>query len=234
LFDALKTRDGCQWQEWFGQGRVWEKEEKRIRAYRFRIFRAGLMTGRKRHFSTNRKKPNSSAGRRSSSKLFVGILLASILVVMIFAVISKGKVTAGVPIGKRPLDVALKDFAGKSVVIPDDVEGKVVFMHFWVSSCSYCVKEMCTLESFSRKHYAEGVRAFSINAGETRHNAMRYMENLKISYPILLDPDLSVARTYGVSGVPTTYILDRQGVLRFKILGEITSDKLDNIARTLL
>jgi peroxiredoxin len=120
------------------------------------------------------------------------------------------------------------------VAIPADVKDKVVFIHFWVSSCSYCVKEMCTLESFSRRHHAEGVRAFSINAGETRHSAMRYTENLKISYPILLDPDLSVTKSYGVSGVPTTYILDREGVLIFKILGEITADKLDDIARTLL
>ena len=133
-----------------------------------------------------------------------------------------------------PLNVALKDLTGENVVIPADVKGKVVFIHFWVSSCSYCVKEMCTLESFYRKHHAEGVVAFSINAGEDKQRAMRYVANLSISYPILLDSDLSVARNYGVSGVPTTYILDRHGVLRFKILGEITADKLDNVARTLL
>jgi cytochrome c biogenesis protein CcmG/thiol:disulfide interchange protein DsbE len=191
------------------------------------------MAGRKRNFSTNRKKPDSSA-KKSSSKLFMGVLMAALLVVMFFAVFSKSKVTAGMPIGEVPLNVVLKDLAGENVVIPADVKGSVVFIHFWVSSCSYCVKEMCTLESFSRKHHAEGVRAFSINAGETRHNAMRYTENLKISYPILLDPDLSVTRSYGVSGVPTTYILDRQGVLRFKILGEITAEKLDSVTRTLL
>ena len=191
------------------------------------------MAGKKRKFATNGKNTHSSA-KKSSSKLFMGVLMAALLVVMFFAVFSKGKVTAGMPIGEVPLNVVLKDLAGENVAIPADVKGKVVFIHFWVSSCSYCVKEMCTLESFSRKHHTEGVRAFSINAGETRHNAMRYMENLKISYPILLDPDLSVTRSYGVSGVPTTYILDREGVLRFKILGEITADKLDNIARTLL
>ena len=192
------------------------------------------MAGKKRYFPARKKKLNSSAKANSISKLFMGVFMAVILVAIFFAVFSKGKVTAGMPIGEIPLNVLLTDLTGKDVAIPADVKGKVVFIHFWASSCSYCVKEMCTLESFSRKHHAEGVRAFSINAGETRHNAMRYMENLKIFYPILLDPDLSVTRSYGVSGVPTTYILDRQGVLRFKILGEITADKLDNIARTLL
>jgi peroxiredoxin len=192
------------------------------------------MAGRKRDFPASRKKLNSSAKKSFFSRLFMGILMVAILAAILFAVTSKGKVTAGVPIGKRPLDVALKDFAGKRVVIPEDVKGKVVFIHFWVSSCSYCAKGMCTLESYSRKHHTKGVRVFSINAGETRHNAMRYTENLKISYPILLDPDVSVTRSYGVSGVPTTYILDRQGVLRFKILGEITAEKLDSVTMALL
>jgi cytochrome c biogenesis protein CcmG, thiol:disulfide interchange protein DsbE len=192
------------------------------------------MTGKKRISSNNRKKPDSSLKKSFFSWSVMGACMAIILVVIVSAVFSKSKATARVFIGEIPLNVTLKDLAGKDVVIPEDVKGKVVFMHFWVSSCSYCVKEMCTLESFSRKYHAEGVRAFSVNAGEGRHKAMHYTANLKISYPILLDPDLSVTRSYGVSGVPTTYVLDRQGVLRFKILGEITADKLDNIARTLL
>jgi cytochrome c biogenesis protein CcmG/thiol:disulfide interchange protein DsbE len=188
----------------------------------------------KRDLSTNRKKHNSSSQKSIFSKLFMGVFMAIILVMILLAVFSKGKVTASMPIGEIPLKVVLKDLAGESVAIPTDVKGKVVFMHFWVSSCSYCVKEMCTLESFYRKHRTEGVIAFSVNAGEDKGSAKRYIADLNISYPILLDPDLSVARAYGVSGVPTTYILDRHGVLRFKILGEITADRLDNVARTLL
>jgi len=161
-------------------------------------------------------------------------LTAATLAVIIFAVFSKERVTAGVPIGETPPNVVLNDLTGKSVDIPTDLKGKVVFIHFWLSSCSYCIKEMFTLESFYRKHHSEGVIAFSINAGEDKQSAVRYMAKLKISYPILLDPDLSATRRYGVSGVPTTYILDRNGVLRFKILGEITADKLDKATKALL
>ena len=120
------------------------------------------------------------------------------------------------------------------MAIPAGQKGKVVFIHFWVSSCSFCVKEMCTLESFYRKHHGEGMIAFSVNAGEDKRSAARYIANLKLSYPVLLDPNLSVTRRYGVSGVPTTYVLDRDGLLRFRILGEITADKLDEVTRTLL
>jgi cytochrome c biogenesis protein CcmG, thiol:disulfide interchange protein DsbE len=192
------------------------------------------MAHRKRDLSTNRKKHNSSEKKSFFPKLFMGVFMAVILVVILIAVFSKGKVTASMPIGEIPLNVVLEDLAGKNVAIPADAKGNVVFIHFWVSSCSYCVKEMCTLESFYRKHRAEGVIAFSVNAGEDKGNAKRYIADLNISYPILLDPDLSVARSYGVSGVPTTYILDRQGALRFKILGEMTADKLDEVARELL
>jgi cytochrome c biogenesis protein CcmG, thiol:disulfide interchange protein DsbE len=183
---------------------------------------------------SNIKKPHSSTKKRGFPKLFMVVFVGALLAVMVFAVFSKGKVTASVTIGETLSHVSLNDLTGKSVAIPADVKGKVVFLHFWVSSCSYCVKEMCTIESFYKKHYAEGVIAYSINAGEDKQSATRYIANLKINYPILLDPDLSVTRHYGVLGVPTTYVLDRNGVLRFKILGEITADTLDNVARTLL
>jgi peroxiredoxin len=192
------------------------------------------MAGRKRDFPAKRKKLNSSAKMNFFLKLFMGVSMAVMLLIIFSAVFSKGKATTGVSIGQMPADIALHDLTGKSVVIPADVKGKVVFIHFWVSSCSYCVKEMCTIESFYRKHHAEGVAAYSINAGENKRSVTSYLEKLNISYPILLDPDLSVAKSYGVAGVPTTYILDRHGVLRFKILGEITADKLDSVARTLL
>jgi cytochrome c biogenesis protein CcmG/thiol:disulfide interchange protein DsbE len=162
------------------------------------------------------------------------VFSAAILAIIAFAVFSKDGIRAGLPVGETPPNVALKDLTGQRVVIPTGQAGKVVFIHFWLSSCSFCVKEMCTLESFYRKHQPEGVIAFSINAGDDKESAARYIANLKISYPILLDSDLSVTRRYGVIGVPTTYILDRQGVLRFKIVGEITADKLDQAARTLL
>jgi cytochrome c biogenesis protein CcmG, thiol:disulfide interchange protein DsbE len=180
------------------------------------------------------KKRSSSAKMAGSNKLFLALFAAVVVAVVAFAVVSKAKVTTSVAIGDAPPGIALNDLAGRRVAIPAELKGKVVFMHFWVSSCSHCVNEMCTLESFYRKHNNQGVIAFSINAGEDKQSAARYVSNLNISYPILLDPDLSVTRRYGVSGVPTTFILDRQGVLRFKIMGEITNDKLDQVARTLL
>ncbi len=159
----------------------------------------------------------------------------AIVVVVIFVVFSKGRVTTtNLAIGKIPPNISLKDLSGNNVVIPADLKGKVTLIHFWVSSCSYCVTEMCTLESYYRKHHDKGIIAFSINAGEDRKSAIRYISKLKISYPILLDHDLSVTKQYGVVGVPTTYILDREGVLRFKFAGEISAFKLDEAVKTLL
>jgi cytochrome c biogenesis protein CcmG, thiol:disulfide interchange protein DsbE len=180
------------------------------------------------------KKRTSSAKMTRVPKLFMAVLVAAVVVVIIFAVSSKGKVTAGMPIGETPPNFALNDLSGKTVVIPADLKGRVVFVHFWLSSCPHCVTEMCTLESFYRKHIKEGVIAFSINAGEDKQSAARYIANLNISYPILLDPDQSVTKRYGILGVPTTFVLDRYGVLRFKILGEITTNKLDEVTRALL
>jgi cytochrome c biogenesis protein CcmG, thiol:disulfide interchange protein DsbE len=180
------------------------------------------------------KGTNPSAKRGSSPKVILAGFAAVMLALVVFVIVYKEKVAAGMPVGQRPPEVALTDLMGKRVVIPTDLMGKVVFIHFWRSCCSHCVKEMCTLESFYRKHYAEGIIAFSVGAGEDRSSVSHYIAGLNISYPILLDPDLSAVRRYCVFGIPTTYVLDRQGVLRFKISGEITPDKLDEVSRTLL
>ena len=172
--------------------------------------------------------------KRRLPKLYIVVLMAALLTLTIFVGFSQRKVTARVSIGEVPPSVSLEGLTGKSTIIPADLKDKVAFIHFGTTSCSYCVKEMYALESFYRHHLAEGVVIFSIIGGEDRQSVMRYLSNLKISYPVLVDPDLSVMRRYNVTGVPTTYILDRLGVVRFKIPGEITSDQLDNVARTLL
>ncbi len=179
------------------------------------------------------KKRAYSGRKRGFPTALVLVLGGVMLVCLIVAVTPRGKVAASLTVGDRLPDVRLSSLDGKTVAIPTDLKGKVVLLHFWLSSCSYCVKEMYILESFCRRNKDRGVIAFSINAGEDKQVAERYVAKLNVSYPILLDPGLSTARRYGVSGVPTTYVLDRNGVLSFKIIGEINADQLDKMTGSL-
>lgn len=107
-------------------------------------------------------------------------------------------------------------------------------MHFWASWCTSCRPEMIALESIYGTYKNSAVVPCSINVGERREAAESYIKDIRITYPILLDQTSSVTRQYSVSGIPTTYVLNRENVIRYRILGEINKEGLDRIVRTLL
>jgi len=93
---------------------------------------------------------------------------------------------------------------------------------------------VAVLGSLVRKYGDKGVIACSVDVGESRNEVASFAQQQRVSYPLLLDPSSSAAKQYGVTGIPTTYILDRSGVVRFKILGEITVEGLEKVLRSLL
>jgi peroxiredoxin len=137
-------------------------------------------------------------------------------------------------LGDVPPKATLTDLKGASVAIPGDFKGKVALIHFFATWCTYCPKEIAVLESLSHKYRGKGIITCSVDVGESREKVASFAENQRISYPLLLDPSSSVARQYAVTGIPTTYVLDREGKVRFRIIGEITADGLERIMRSLL
>jgi peroxiredoxin len=126
------------------------------------------------------------------------------------------------------------DLKGANVTIPDAFKGKVAVVHFFATWCTYCPKEVTALGALYTKYRDKGLIACSVDVGESRNEVASFAQEQRVFYPLLLDPSSSAAKQYGVTGIPTTYILDRSGVIRFKILGEITLEGLDRIVRTLL
>jgi cytochrome c biogenesis protein CcmG, thiol:disulfide interchange protein DsbE len=142
------------------------------------------------------------------------------------------KATSGV--GDTMPNIVLGSIANEEVVIPAAFSGKAVILHFWASWCPTCRAEMTALETVFREYSNRGALPCSIGIGEKRATALRYIKNLSISYPVLLDPDSLTQRLLGISGVPTYYLLDRRGIIRRKILGEAGSSGWDSIIRTVL
>lgn len=130
--------------------------------------------------------------------------------------------------------VELRDIEGNRITIPADSAGKIAVLHFWASRCSACRDEMTTLETLCNKYRSEGVAAYSIGIGENRKTAMSYIKNLQITYPILPDPGAVTQNLFGISGIPTYYILDRKGLILYKIVGEADKDKMEKIIKSAL
>ena len=143
-------------------------------------------------------------------------------------------VHAALKTGDRPKSVNLADLAGAQVALPDAYDGKVVVVHFWASWCPYCIKEIDALEALFGQYRERGFAPVSVNIGETKVVAAEFLRGRKVSYPILLDTDSATARLYGVTGIPTTFILNRAGAIEFKVLGEINREGLRRILSRML
>ncbi|MBE0556554.1 MAG: TlpA family protein disulfide reductase [Proteobacteria bacterium] len=143
-------------------------------------------------------------------------------------------VEAAFRVGDSPSRITLCDLKGNSVVIPSDFKGQVLLVHFWASWCPTCRGEMKALEVLYGTYGRKGVTPCSIGIGEKRETAAPYLKSMVISYPILLDSRSSTRKPFGIAGIPTYFVLDREGVIRKKILGQANPKELDRIVRSLL
>ena len=101
-----------------------------------------------------------------------------------------------------------------------DLKGKVVFLNLWATWCAPCKEEMPAMERLWQRYKDQGlvVIALSMDSGGAK-SVKPYIEQAKYTYPIGLDPKMEVAQLYGARSVPSTFIIDRSGVLRAIALG---------------
>jgi peroxiredoxin len=128
----------------------------------------------------------------------------------------------------------LSRLQGGSVSIPGDLAGQVLALRFWADWCHYCESDMAGMERVFRKYRDQGLRVLAINVGQPRETARKFVDRLGLTYDILLDPNGTVSRIYGVVGLPATFLIDRQGRLVTRILGESKAEVLEQVVQELL
>lgn len=127
-------------------------------------------------------------------------------------------------IGDAPPRVTLPDLKGSLTTIPDDLKGKVVIIRFWADWCSSCAEEMPALESLYKELKGKGLFIVAVNVGQTKEKVEAFVNKKKITYSVLLDQDTKTARKYGVVGLPKTFILDKKGLIKYKLLGDASQE----------
>jgi len=141
---------------------------------------------------------------------------------------------AALRIGSVLPSVTFPGVNGASVNITESLKGKVVVLHFWQIGCSSCKLEMPAMDELYSKYRRKGLEVLAVNVGQKKEVVRTFAAELRVSYPLLIDPDEKSARLFGVTDVPRTYVIDRSGVVRYRILGSATPETLKKLILSLL
>ena len=96
------------------------------------------------------------------------------------------------------------------------LKGQVVMINFWASWCGPCRQEVPALDQIYSKFKPMGFEMVGINVESEKSDAERFLGKTPVNFHILFDPDNTVSGNYGVSAMPTTFLVDRQGKLRWQ------------------
>ncbi len=92
-----------------------------------------------------------------------------------------------------------------------DFRGKVVLLNFWASWCVPCREEMPAMEKLYQEFKHKNFTVFAVAVKDRKQDAIDFIKELKITYPVALDPDAKVGSEYGAWGLPATYIIGPKG-----------------------
>jgi peroxiredoxin len=117
-------------------------------------------------------------------------------------------------------DFTLQDSDAKKYSLKD-YRGKVVLLNFWATWCPPCRREMPSLERLHQKLKDKDLVVLALNQMEGVDQVFIFTGEIgvDVTIPILFDKDSSVSRAYGVMGLPTTYLIDKKGNIRFRAIG---------------
>jgi peroxiredoxin len=121
-------------------------------------------------------------------------------------------------VGDRAPEIRLQSVDGKTVSLAD-YRDKVVLVHFWATWCPPCVEEIPTLERFSQQVLGTDIEVLAISVDESADALKTFLDKNKLHFPVLRDPGGKAAGSYGTTKFPETYVVGRDGMVRYKVIG---------------
>lgn len=117
-------------------------------------------------------------------------------------------------------DFSLDSLDGESVQL-SQLRGQVVLINLWTTWCPPCRKEMPAIQRLHDKYAEKGLTILSVNATnqDSRASAEEYIRESGLTFTVLMDVDGSVSRAYQLQALPTTFFIDRDGIIRKVVVG---------------
>jgi thiol-disulfide isomerase/thioredoxin len=193
-----------------------------------------------------RKKNNAS---RAPVFLGTGIALIGLMAVLLLVFgkqdVAESKTalpdySAPSPYSVTPVEVnyaapelSLQNVNGNTEALTDYL-AQVVLVNNWATWCPPCKAEIPTLEEYYKAHSEEGFVIIGVEAGESHTEVAQFVKSSVITYPVWIDLKNASLRAFGSSGLPNSFVIDRNGVVRLTWVGEINREMLEKYVTPLI
>lgn len=131
-------------------------------------------------------------------------------------------------------DFTLTNEQGEQVTL-SQYRGQPVFINFWASWCPPCKEEMPYIQEAYEKYGDEVVfLGINVTPGDSRENAIKFMDSNNYEMPILFDLDGNVTNTYRSISIPTSFFIDKNGVIKAKYVGPMNYEQIEDFIQETL
>jgi peroxiredoxin len=121
---------------------------------------------------------------------------------------------AAVTLQEEAPDFTLKSLEGSNLRL-EEYRGQVVLINFWASWCGPCRQEMPLLDRLHQRYEDAGFAVLGINVEGEEEPARQLIDRIPVSFPVLIDQGQLVSELYGLQAMPSTVVVDRDGVVRY-------------------
>jgi peroxiredoxin len=161
-----------------------------------------------------------SAGRGAPpARAGAGWIALALLAAAAFALLSRGGATAPLTRGSRAPDFELSRLDGQGSVSLAALRGRLVLLNFWATWCKPCEDEMPAMQRLYQALPRDGFELLAISVDEVPGEVVAFQQRLGVSFPILLDSDQRVARSFETFRFPETVLVGRDGVVIERFVG---------------
>ena len=139
----------------------------------------------------------------------------SVALLVFIALLSTTSSAFALEAGDRAPAFAAPALDGKGIVELSRYRGKVVYLDFWASWCAPCLTAIPEIEKIRGEFSDQDFQVLAINLDQNKRKALRFLRKHPIGYPSASDPKGKLPGQFGVDTMPTSYLIDRDGVIRY-------------------
>lgn len=121
-------------------------------------------------------------------------------------------------VGSKAPDFTLKDVSGKEVSL-SSFKGKPVLLNFWATWCPYCRRERPHLNALHKDYKDKGLIILSVSTDQSTAKLKDFMKNTPAEFIVLSDSGGSASSLFNVGGLPTSYLINREGIIKQRFVG---------------